>query len=444
MVTPSLDPAPPRPRAESLSCPNCGAGIELASQGWAATVACPSCGSVLDASDPNLAILHRHQQGMRIAPKIPLGTRGTWHGAPWQVIGFQQVTITVEETDYSWTEYVLFNPYRGFLYLSEYLGHWNVIEKLHERPRLSGEGGRPVAILAGQTFKHFQTAGARTTFAIGEFPWEVRVGDVVQSRDYTSPPFLLSAEASEGEVTWSLGTYTPSDVIRKAFGITASWPSPSGVFANQPNPHAARGGAIGKTLLGLLAGLILMLVLNVAMAGNERVFESNFQYVRSAEDSASALVTDPFTLEGRPSNVEVELTADLDNNWTFFVITLINEATGESRDATKQLSYYYGTDSDGRWSEGSQRGKLRMASVPPGRYFLRVAAEGGELAKPVVNYTVAVKRDVPGYIFYVFAFFGILIPGFLLWIPAVSFEQRRWAESDYAPSASDSSEDDDE
>ncbi len=31
----------------------------------------------------------------------------------------------MEGVAYSWHEYVLFNPYKGFRYLTEYDGHWN-------------------------------------------------------------------------------------------------------------------------------------------------------------------------------------------------------------------------------------------------------------------------------------------------------------------------------
>ena len=443
MVNPLLDPTPPRPRAESLSCPACGAAVPLSSQGWAVSVACSSCGSILDATDPNLKVLERHEQRMRVPPRIPLGARGTWHGAPWDVIGFQEVTITVEETDYSWTEYVLFNPFRGFLYLSEYLGHWNVIEKLHHRPALSVEGGRPVARLDGSTFKHFQTAGARTTFAAGEFPWELRLGDTVQSRDFVAPPFMLSAEASDGETTWSLGTYTPPDAIRKAFGIDRPWPTAQGVFANQPNPHTARAGGAMRAAMLLVMVLVVMLVGNYALAGDKQAFTHHYRYDRVSEDPV-ALVTDDFALAGRPSNVEVELDTDVDNDWVFFGIALIDETSGQAREATKQVSYYHGTDSDGSWSEGARRERLRFASVPAGKYFLRVSTEGGEPGKPSVAYDVRVKRDVPSYAFYAFALLALVIPPVLLWFPAASFEQRRWVESDHAPASSDNSDSDDD
>ena len=38
-----------------------------------------------------------------------------------RIVGFQQRTITVEETDYSWHEY-LFNPFKGFRYLTRHGG----------------------------------------------------------------------------------------------------------------------------------------------------------------------------------------------------------------------------------------------------------------------------------------------------------------------------------
>ncbi len=434
MVT-TLDPAPRVPRASSLSCPSCGAAIVLKSQGWATTVACASCSAVLDATDPNLAILQQHGSAMRVEPRIPLGSRGTWSGAPWEVVGFQQVTITVDEEDYSWTEYVCFNPYRGFLYLSEYNGHWNVIEKLRRRPQVDTSGSRPVASLDGKSFKHFQTAEAVTTFAIGEFPWELRVGDRLQARDFIDPPYILSAEASDGEVTWSMGTYTDSEQLRKAFGVPSPFPRPQGVFANQPNRFRGPARSIGVTAVLLHVAMIAMLVLNVATAGNQVVLSQAYTYDR-ADSTNATLVTPTFELTGRPSRVALTLDTDVDNNWAFFTLSLINEQTGDVREVEQQVSAYHGTDSDGSWSEGGQRETVHLSSVPSGRYFLRIAAEGGEFGRPPVRYTLVVKRDVPSYLLYFFAALALIVPTVLALFPWASFEGRRWSESDYASSES--------
>ena len=445
MTSVPLDPAPARPRVESLSCPSCGAGIELHAQGWAVSVVCASCGSVLDATDANLRVLQQHERAVRATPRLALGSRGTWHGVQWELIGFQVVTITVDDTDYSWTEYVAFNPYRGFLYLSEYQGHWNVIEKLRRRPAEDHSGGRPMALFDGKVFKHFQTAMARTTVALGEFPWELRVGDAVMARDFIAPPYILSAESSEGETTWSLGTYTPPAVIAKAFQ-SKGLIDPIGVFANQPNPHDGKALRVFKQFCLFMLLLVVMLIANIVTSRGEVAFTNQYTFRHGTEDSA-AFVTPAFELKGRPSSVTVDVEANVDNDWTFFDLTLINEATGDSRSFSKQVSYYSGRDSDGNWTEGSRRGSVRLASVPAGRYFLRVAPEGGELGKPDVGYTLRVRRDTPSFIFYVFGFIALLVPMVFAVISKGAFEGRRWAESDYGAAtgtASSDDEDDDE
>ena len=439
MVAPFETPTARVPKAAGFNCPSCGAAIELHAQGWAVSVVCGACGAQLDATDENLKVL---QYGERVTatPRIPLGTRGTWKGAPWEVIGFQVVTISVEDTDYSWTEYVCFNPYRGFLYLSEYQGHWNVIEKLRRRPEHEMGGVRPSVEFNGTTYKHFQTASACTTAALGEFPWELRMGDRVVGRDFVAPPYILSAEASDNETTWSLGTYTPPEVIQKAFGLTKPLMQPIGVFANQPNPHADTPKRLMARFALSLIALVLMLVLNVTLAGNRTVFERAFTFSRAQEEQAS--VTDAFDLDGRTSNVAIDLESDLDNDWLFLVLSLINETTGETREVTRQLSYYHGSDSDGSWTEGDQRETVRIASVPAGRYFLRVQAEGGEPGRASASYTMRLRRDVPHYGFYGIAVLALLLPAVLSIFPAASFESRRWAESDHAPTSSGQSDDD--
>ena len=439
MVAPFETPSAHVPKAAGFNCPSCGAAIELYAQGWAVSVVCGACGAQFDATEENLKIL-QHGEKVTAQPRIPLGTRGTWKGAPWDVIGFQVVTITVEGSDYSWTEYVCFNPYRGFLYLSEYQGHWNVIEKLRRRPEREVSGVRTTVELNGTTYKHFQTATAVTTAALGEFPWELRLGDRVVSRDFIAPPYILSAEASGSEVTWSLGTYTPPEVIQKAFGLAKPPMQPIGVFANQPNPHANAPKRMMARFALALSALVAMLILNVTLAGNRTVFERAFTVSRAQEEQAS--VTDVFDLDGRRSNVAIDLESDLDNDWLFLVLSLINETTGETREVTRQLSYYHGADSDGSWTEGDKRETVRIASVPAGRYFLRVQAEGGEPGRASATYTMRIRRDVPHYGFYGIAVLALLLPAVLSLFPSASFESRRWAESDHAPTLS--SGDDDE
>ncbi len=444
---PPLDAPPPAPRVATLACPQCAAPLELKAQGWAESVVCASCGSVLDASDGTLGILQAFDQAVRLTPAIPLGSRGTWRGVLLEVIGCQEVAITVEGTDYAWREYVCFNPYRGFLYLSEYEGHWNVIEKLQKRPVLHG-GAHPTATLDGQHFKHFQSAMARTTAALGEFPWQLRVGDAVQVADYVNPPFLLSAEGTDDERTWSLGTYTPADAIFRAFGLRTWFRGQSGVFANQPNPHAEGATRARRYLVRVLLLLVLVFGAHYLVAGRTVAFQQRYQITPAgtlAGTDDDAFVTPAFALEGRASNVQLELDTDLDNGWLYFTLALINEATGDTRSVGREVSYYHGSDGSESWWEGSRDEQVVIGQVPAGRYLLRVGVEGDSTlavaARPPHAVTLTVRRDVPMWGPYGLAFLALLLPGIVAPLRASSFEGRRWAESDHAPVASD---DDDE
>ena len=77
------------PAVASLSCPQCGAAIELRTLDQAQSVVCSSCGSILDVRDPNLALIQAFQAKQKFEPQIPLGTRGTLKGETWEVVGYR-------------------------------------------------------------------------------------------------------------------------------------------------------------------------------------------------------------------------------------------------------------------------------------------------------------------------------------------------------------------
>jgi hypothetical protein len=424
-----------------LACPSCGAAIVLRGLAWTQTVACASCGTVLDARDPNLAVLQRHHGRVAVDPLIPLGTRGEWRGAPYEVIGFQQRTITVDDLPYSWREYVLFNPYRGFRYLTEYDGHWNDVAPLPALPARAVQGGRPVARYEGVVYKHFQAARARTTFVLGEFPWEVRTGDEVSADDFVAPPRVLSAETTEGEVTWSAGEYADPRAIWRAFRLPGEPPRPRGIYANQPSPYADAARSVWTIFAVLAAALTLLFVARVVTARNRDVFHQTYHYQPNAAGTTQAFVTPAFDLEGSSANVVLETTTDLYNQWIFLEYSLVDENTGRAFDVGREVSYYAGRDSDGSWSEGEQVDRARVGPVPGGRYFLRVEPNGGQPEAGAVRYSVTVRRDVPSLGLYLIALVALVVPPVFTALRAASFESQRWAESDYAPTATTSDDD---
>lgn len=429
----SRGPAPPgTPQVKALNCPGCGAALTLRSFHHAVTIVCESCHSILDAKGPNLEILERFEVAAGEArPLIPLGTRGKIRGTDYEVIGFERRTIDVDEMPYSWHEYVLFNPFKGFRYLTEYNGHWNDVSVLRALPTLKAYGSRPTATYLGETYKHFQTAQARTSFVVGEFPWQVRVGESATVADYVSPPRVLSSEQTGTEVSWSMGEYMSGKDVWKAFRLPGNPPEAVGVYENQPSPLSADTRNIWVTFAGFLLVLVVMMIGFDFLARNEEVFSGNYRF-DSNQPSEASFVTDDFELKGHTSNVEVVTSTDLNNRWIYLNYALINEVTGQAFDFGREVSYYHGHDSDGAWSEGSLNDSVAVPSVPAGRYYLRVEPEG-DPGYGVTYYTVTVRRDVPQYSFYAIALGALLLPAVLLTWRTLSFEQMRWAESDHPP-----------
>jgi uncharacterized protein (DUF983 family) len=427
-----MSTAPPPPQVKSFNCPNCGAPVVIRGFATTLSVVCGNCHSILDAKDPNFAVLQRFQAAERIQPLIPLGTRGKIRGDPYEVIGFQVRTITAEGVDYSWEEYLLFNPYKGFRYLTQYQGHWNDTTVLRTLPEVDSSGRRPVAKVLGGTFRHFQSADARTTYVLGEFPWQVRVGETARVMDFVAPPRMLSRETTDAETTWSLGEYITGQQVWQAFQLPGSPPRAVGVYENQPSPYGGSVKQLWLVCLFFLLSLLLIALFVSTFSRREEVFQGSYSFAPHASQEAS-FVTDVFELKGRTSNVELRTRTDLDNNWAYFNYALINTDTGQAFDFGREVSYYHGSDSDGAWTEGGQSDTAVVPAVPSGRYYLRVEPEMDASASGV-GYSIAVRRDVPSVSYILIAAMLLLVPPVFLTFRSMGFEQTRWRESDYAPS----------
>ena len=438
-------PLPGPPQAKALNCPNCGAAITLRSFQQAVTVVCESCHSILDAKDPNLQILQKFEVAVgESRPLIPLGTRGKMRGVDYEVIGYQRRSITVEEVRYSWQEYTLFNPFKGFRYLTEYQGHWNDVVVCKQLPVVNPNltSSTPAtAVYLGENYRHFQTAEAYTKFVLGEFPWQVRVGEHATATDYVCPPRVLSSEKAGNEVSWSLGEYMYGVDVWKAFNLPGSPPEAIGVYENQPSPVSANVKYVWA-MFGIFWALLFALVVFVDLtARKEPVFHSTYEVISGESKVESSFVTDIFELKGRTSNVEVTTSANVRNNWIYLNYALINQDTGQAWDFGREVSFYSGYDSDGSWSEGSDHDSVVVPSVPPGHYYLRIEPETAPVHPPIY-YTVDVKRDVPVSMFFLLAFLALLVPAVLISFRALAFERSRWSESDHPPIKLSQSEDD--
>ena len=417
----------PKAKAKGLNCPKCGAACEIRSGAAAVNVVCIQCLSILDATDPNLKILQTFKSKERIQPLIPLGAKGKLKGEQFEVIGFQQRSTEADGETFSWREYVLFSATQGFRYLSEYDGHWNLIASVKGLP-VSGKENRPTPInYLGKNFRHFSTSVASTTFVMGEFPWQVRVGDSVVCMDFVAPPLMLSSETTDNERTWSLGEYTSGEELWQAFQLKTKPPTPIGVYANQPAPIEPPTSKHWSMFTVFFMIMMAMIASTAMFSRNEKVFEDTYRL------PSTSYVTPVFELKGRPSNVVIQLKTEFDNSWAFFSIALINDDTGQAWEVGKEVSYFHGSAEGESWSEGDRGTNITLPTIPSGRYYLRVEPDTDEKGASE-RYSITVKRDVPHYAWYVLAMLLLFAWPVLRSFRGgggSGFERQRWANSDH-------------
>jgi len=403
----------------SLDCPNCGGSLTLRSPGTTVQLACEYCGSDLsidEVGDHSTAEVLAAHQGQKWKPRIPLGKRGRLDGVEWEVIGAMKRAVRVDGVDYPWVEYFLHNPYRGSRFLVEdQRGHWNLVDRLAGVPTGQGYSVWSRQRYGKELYRHFQGGKAIVRNVFGEFDWQVKVGDSVDTHDYVCPPFMISREGDKHEVVWSKATYQTKDDIEKAFGLNVR--TPWGVAANQPNPYERRRiwvAAFGSAGV-LWLGSLFVLLLGVLVASNDTVLNSNYTSTGAVSD---VWVSKPFEVEGAfRRHVEVRTSTSISRSKGQVHVALINQDNGR---------VYLPVNTS---RSNSQSGTVYNADA--GSYVARLEVARPALAPSGDKVNVKVVVDpITGFPCFAF-FYPFLIPIVIALLRA-SFESRRWSESDHA------------
>lgn len=374
------------PSVKVFNCPSCGGSVTLRAMGQSVSAVCGSCLAVIDASNENFRLIQKATDAKKRDPLIPLGQRGKLKGVLWETIGYME---RIDDSGvYVWSEYLLFNPLKGFRWLMEFNGHWNYLLMTKEQPKL-GTGvrvedyTRKVAKYLNNSYYLFHKGTAKVIYVEGEFYWRVERGETVQVLDYVRPPEILSCESSRGETIWSIGEYVSASAIKTAFQIEKPMPVQTGVAPNQASPSGEAAATAKKIWIGFLVALIGMQMINIILSRGEVVYKGQFLF--QANDTERIRVSPPFPLKHGLSNLEVEVSAGVQNNWLEVQSDLVNDDNGQTYEFGQGIEYYSGQDSDGSWTEGSQFSSTTLSTIPEGNYHLNLDVSGPglpELAAP--------------------------------------------------------------
>ncbi|HEY3897047.1 MAG TPA: DUF4178 domain-containing protein [Chthoniobacter sp.] len=422
-------------RTTALTCPSCGGAVQLRAAGYSMSAVCGSCGVVIDTSRPEVQVIQNADIANRtLAPLLPIGQRGKLFGTDYEVIGF----VTREDRESHWSEYLLFNPWQGFRWLVTFEGHWSFIERVPTISDLTSN----VIEWKEHVYKFYAKNMATVTGVLGEFYWKVRRGERAEVCDYVAPPHILSKEVYPGlnEFAWSHGIYVEPRLIAEAFGVklpSSGW----GVYLNQPNPYGLHWNEIRLPFFAALCALIFLQAYFVQNRPEVELTSAHFQYQRPpAIPAATTLPSAPpaeptplpstphFTVTGADQRVTIEVAANVNNSWLDLDLDLVNVKTNASYPAEVEVSYYYGSDSDGPWSEGAQTATVSLPAIPPGEYFL-TAEPTADPQLWSTEYSVHVTRGgVYASNLIVMLAAVLFYPAMLLW-RRHTFEQERWGDA---------------
>jgi hypothetical protein len=423
-----------------LNCPSCGGVVKLSAAGQTMTATCSHCGTLLDTSNPTLAVVQQAARSRTVTPEVPLGTRGKFDGVEYEMIGFTQRN----NADATWMEYLLFNPYHGFRWLTECEGNWALVDRLLVAPASPDN-------FQGHSYELDADEPCQVTYVEGEFYWQVRRGEKAQVADYYSGSLVLSREyyPELNEVTWSAGESISDNDVMMAFGLRQATPPPLPKSAPlDDNPYRARYKSIKKIAL-LSLGVLLLVQIFTAHSSSGTSYKRTFTYQKPAATTlntataaaagTNSSVTEPFQI-AKQGAVDIKASAAVSNSWLGFDLDLINQKTGEHHPTELTVEYYFGRDEDGDWTEGGQHNSVTIPDVAPGTYTLAFSSE----ADPSITRLPCTLEVEGGQIlwsnFFLCGFALLLWPAYN-WIRGIVFEMKRISSRYSSYSRSSSSDD---
>ena len=396
-----------------------------------------------DVEEGNLRYLEAlKQQG---PPQlVPLGSKGNIDGDEYVVAGFLQRGVTIDQENYFWTEYLLFNQQKGYRWLVESDHHWSFVWPINAGD-ISDSEPRDAArtlMYEGRNYRKFGDAEAWVEYVLGEFYWRIERGETVRAVDYTAPPLGISKEISgDKEINYSQARYMTKAEVEKAFNVR-DLPRPLTVGMMQPYT----GGRVGRIWAALMAALLVLTIFIAAAHPRHEVLNSTFDFsvpaatspdwgggsdTTTSSESSRVIFTPPFTLRGG-RNLEIEGTANVQNDWMYVSGDVGDEKSGLLEPFELPIEFYQGYSDGEHWSEGGQTRRAHLSALPAGTYTMRLEGQWDPKKSPTPVHLV-VREGVFRFPYFLAAFLFLTIPAAWIALKRVSFENARWSEAQFTP-----------
>ncbi len=415
---------------ERVPCPNCSASVAVHNPEKAVQLTCQSCHANFELNPSDIPLIGlADPDKKRPSPFIPIGSPCHFFGHDYRVVGYLKVYERDEGVKYFTEEYLLFSHTAGYRWLSEYAGHFTFFKELEEFPKVNPKTLRRAQSFEfkGSKWKVLEKGTVTIDAVDGELPWVATIGDRNRYADAIQPPSMLSAEWTDNEISWSKGKYVYQEEVAQAFGIgVKKLPRARGVGACQKyvtTPFKK------QSLVVMIFFCCLSILLLVWSTTTGQRHENEIYLERTQYDQE--FVTEEFEIATAPCLVEFEFRSNVNNEWVYLDVALVDEENRAVMDFSTQMSYYHGPD----WSEGNREDTVPVRVNKPGLYKLLVKGVAGsgetadsQLTNRNYNVTVVIREKIILSRYFVILSVFCLAWIFIILIPKLTFEGKRWSE----------------
>lgn len=403
-----------------IPCYDCNVETELKVGFEVVNFVCPICRSLYEADDDGRFRRKSKYKAETETYPLAIGETGFLKGSEYKVTGILRKKV---HPDYRWTEFILQNEAKEFLYLSVSNGHWMMLTEMEKIDDL--KKGVEVLDYDGQDYDLFEHSDAEIIDAKGFFDFKLP-NKKIHLAEFINPPYIVSVEKMNNVQTAFHGEYLSKGKMRKAFpGIKLPYLSGTGMI--QPSLFDLKNTAIIFCLFALMIITANWYIYRDQF--EQTVFSQNIQF--SKFDNKE--ITSPaFELKGASAPMTISVSTDVDNSWANLNIALINEDTNDEIYANKDIEYYSGYTDGEYWREGSSSEKFNICGVKPGKYHLVITPMKApeDIKNNAMRVNVIWNEPSSRNVWLVII--GMVVIFFIIRFFKNQFEKNRWADSSYS------------
>ena len=358
---------------KTIKCPGCGAGPSVKDE-CSKLVVCEYCGSHLEVSEDEAKILGKGKQGDWDFP-IALGDNFRHKGQRFEVTARLALIEDGDLLELT-RQYLLYNPRRGTMWLSEYQGHYDLTSTTHVMPAgevFSMSRGDELKTHDGKEWIAGDVGEYQLKYVDGALPWLASVGDQTHYAEFHAKDGSgenYEVERQGQEIEYSTGRRIPIDAVKRAMG-KSMLPGPTAPLEDVAETR--------KHYHSLIAICVVLLVINgiialFLMTKGQEVLRQRF----SSQEMTGETMSGPFTIADDGSVIKIIIGSNISNAWMALDFALVEGDDKVVHVEDADLSYYHGVEGGESWSEGSQDHTSYLQVPAAGTYHVLMHAVSGQ------------------------------------------------------------------